>query len=476
MIESREYRVESFAPGRPDHALIELLHRRQANHICFTHARGGRWVQGANVAARDLDRWFPEISPQLVSDAYFSIHGFYGTSRSSSPWCSGLRGGMRNRRRVQWLTACFVDLDTYSVGKSLEEVSAEVRRLESSGELPIASAIVHSGRGIWLLWFLEADEGPTPIRARAGPVARFAEIQSALVGRLFDLGADPQASDACRVIRIPGSMNSKSSSRVSYDMRFDRETGRAVVYRLGELAEAIGISNSKHVETRPAASVDPVASAHGRSGPWGRAWINVLRFVALIFLRADRGFAVGVRHSAAWLLAMWLRELGVSPTTAIETLHYFFERYCAHTDASGKPDRVGRSDARDCVHAVYATRQLGYRVRNSTVTQKLRITPAEAREIAANLGPGWEFVSDGHGDGDLAQAPSRRLTRRSAKAEQRRELLRTFVDAPIESASLKDLVLWLERFGVSASRETIRKDLSALRRPPTTTSSTTTDD
>ena len=115
-----------------------------------------------------------------------------------------------NRRLVNlWhLPLCFVDLDTYKTayGKLHEEpLSLAVRQRLTDKGIPPASLVVHSGRGVYLKWLLKS---PLPQAA----LPRWNAVQRELVSRLADLGADPKARDASRVLRLVSTCNTSHHS------------------------------------------------------------------------------------------------------------------------------------------------------------------------------------------------------------------------------------------------------------------------
>ena len=101
----------------------------------------------------------------------------------------------------------FIDLDTYRIpalaGRSPDSlVDATLRYCADEGLLT-PSLLVFSGRGLQAKWFLER---PVPRQA----LPRWNAVQRALVDRLAPLGADPQARDASRVLRMVNTVNTKS--------------------------------------------------------------------------------------------------------------------------------------------------------------------------------------------------------------------------------------------------------------------------
>jgi hypothetical protein len=118
-----------------------------------------------------------------------------------------------NRRTVSLtrMPMAFADLDTYKVAR-LQGLSPEAQLEEllyacSQRLLPEPSVVVFSGRGLQLKWLLAQ---PVPRAA----LPRWAAVQRALNGALADFGADPGAIDASRVLRLEGSVSSRSGEVV----------------------------------------------------------------------------------------------------------------------------------------------------------------------------------------------------------------------------------------------------------------------
>jgi DNA-binding CsgD family transcriptional regulator len=116
------------------------------------------------------------------------------------------------RRRVVDLlriNLCFVDLDqnrcpgSYGCPDSFFEVLCCWLDEYGPDFTIYPSAVIFSGRGYHLKWFFDS-----PIPSMALP--RWNAIQKALVEQYKGLGADPQARDASRVLRVVGTKNSKS--------------------------------------------------------------------------------------------------------------------------------------------------------------------------------------------------------------------------------------------------------------------------
>lgn len=107
--------------------------------------------------------------------------------------------GWRLVRLLKSLRACYVDVDGCT---DLPRVLEALR----DAQMPPPSAVVWSGRGLHLYWLLK------PVPAQALPV--WQRVQDTLVKALLDVGADPAAKDCTRVLRLVGSINSKTGTEV----------------------------------------------------------------------------------------------------------------------------------------------------------------------------------------------------------------------------------------------------------------------
>ena len=83
--------------------------------------------------------------------------------------------------------------------------------------IPATNYILDSGRGLALIWLINK------VPSKALPLWK--AVQEYLYNQLKEFGADRQALDATRILRVPGSINSKSKTVVSiideYDYIYD---------------------------------------------------------------------------------------------------------------------------------------------------------------------------------------------------------------------------------------------------------------
>lgn len=116
----------------------------------------------------------------------------------------------RDKQHVARLKFLYVDLDIYKSDWSQYTPDQILMQLESeyfNRKIPAPSYVINSGRGMYLLWRIDEHVNAQP---------RWEKVQRYLHSKLHNFGADRAVvTDTARVLRIPGSINSKSGSRVS---------------------------------------------------------------------------------------------------------------------------------------------------------------------------------------------------------------------------------------------------------------------
>lgn len=143
-----------------------------------------------------------------------------------------------NRRAVNlWrLPLLFCDIDTYTV-KDLAGVTPErlvqalLYHCKMEG-IPEPSLIVFSGRGLQAKWLLNQ---PLPRAA----LPRWNLCQIAIVDALKPMGADPNAKDVSRVLRLVGAVNTKSGEVARVVHVNEDANGEPVRYNFEYLAETL---------------------------------------------------------------------------------------------------------------------------------------------------------------------------------------------------------------------------------------------
>ena len=139
-------------------------------------------------------------------------------------------------RRIECLkelNALFIDLDTYKTGFTKEQILMNLNENYFGKNIPIPNLIIDSGRGLYLIWLIKK------VPSMALPLWKAAEDY--FYKTLKEFGADRQALDATRILRIPGSINPKTHTEVkiidNYDYLYElREIQNEYMPELSEKA------------------------------------------------------------------------------------------------------------------------------------------------------------------------------------------------------------------------------------------------
>lgn len=172
---------------------------------------------------------YPLESLPMVLDALQGYHG--------NVWISQAAFRCPNRRQANFsrIGLCFLDIDAYSKpwskGLSPEEMASAFACACVAEGIPLPSYIVFSGRGVQPKWLLNS---PLPKAA----LPRWKAVEKHLVKTFSSYGADPQAKDASRVLRVLDTCNTKSGEfcRIVWGNRPD---GEFVRYSFDDFADAV---------------------------------------------------------------------------------------------------------------------------------------------------------------------------------------------------------------------------------------------
>lgn len=136
---------------------------------------------------------------------------------------------IRKNSTVRHLNAFYVDIDTYNAGVSHSDVLDAIDFLSKTERLPVPTFVVDSGRGMYLIYKIhDVPGGSLPARRM------YQHIQSYIVDSYNDMGADYKAKDIARVLRLPGSINTKSNKMVQIV-----QYNPAAIYHMSDFREYV---------------------------------------------------------------------------------------------------------------------------------------------------------------------------------------------------------------------------------------------
>ena len=193
-------------------------------YINCIHGESEGWITKAKISDKGYKQWhYKHI--QLVGlkfdedNEYITLNTFYKTYRRIE--C------------LKELNALFIDLDTYKTGFTKEQILMNLNENYFGKNIPIPNLIIDSGRGLYLIWLIKK------VPSMALPLWK--AIEEYFYKTLKEFGADRQALDATRILRIPGSFNSKTHTEVkiidNYDYLYElREIQNEYMPELSEKA------------------------------------------------------------------------------------------------------------------------------------------------------------------------------------------------------------------------------------------------
>jgi hypothetical protein len=394
-------------------------------------------------------------------------------------WIAQQEFNKSNRRviNLERLGLMYVDLDMHKMPGYRgftpdQQVGALLLACEDES-IPAPSLAVHSGGGLQVKWLLTK-----PVPSQALP--RWRAIQSVLLHRLRPLGADPNALDASRVLRLVGSVNTarrnapvhlvyvnecpamggerRADGLVSYDFellarellhvdRHELEQRRDVLARDIVLRDCMRAANeSMWTPSAPAVAI-PRAGSRTDTYPNLRrlpstqlGWDRLTDLRHIVVLRGmEGGVPSGQRDTfmflgacflaqsnAAWRLQDEVQELAREfvPNWSEQDIARCIVSVKARTESALKGETLEFNgqpvDPR-------------YRFKNQTLIDLLNITPAEERELRT-------IISD---------AEKRRRDAARADARRRAACVPTMADVELARAMLRASAQDLRRQGKS---------------------------
>ena len=193
-------------------------------YVNIIHGDSKGWITKAKICNKEYKQWHYKYKDliELKFDeynVYITLNTFYKTYRRIE--C------------IKELNALFIDLDTYKTGFTKEQILINLNENHFKQSMPIPNFIIDSGRGLYLIWLIKK------VPSMALPLWK--AVEEYFYRTLKEFGADIQALDATRILRIPGSINSKTHTEVkiidNYDYLYDlRERQNEYMPELSEKA------------------------------------------------------------------------------------------------------------------------------------------------------------------------------------------------------------------------------------------------
>lgn len=161
------------------------LHSGGRGTVALAHRHAGRW----------LERTYPVEAAIAAANAYRGRANVYLSTQRFR--------GRRRLAKLLSLSSLYADLDYYRVPElaglhPYAVMEGALHLLEDRG-LPPPTLAISSGKGLYLLWQHE--------HVKRSALPRWRAAQDEITRALLPYGADPQATDAARVLRMVGTTN-----------------------------------------------------------------------------------------------------------------------------------------------------------------------------------------------------------------------------------------------------------------------------
>lgn len=195
----------------------QVLRQQEYNepieYLNTVHGTSKGWITRAEISG-SFNQWHYKYNDLVKLDFtgknnYISLNTFYST--------------YRRLEYLKELKAHFIDLDIYKTKFTKEQVLMRLDEEYFNKSIPRPNLIIDSGRGLYLIWLINS------VPSQALPLWK--AVEEYLYNQLKQFGADRQALDATRVLRVPGSINSKSNTVVEVLEQYE------YVYDLREIQE-----------------------------------------------------------------------------------------------------------------------------------------------------------------------------------------------------------------------------------------------
>lgn len=184
-------------------ALLQEEYNDTKHYLEIIHGESKGYISRVEINSI-FKQWHYKLENLLkqefkMENVYISLNTFYNT-----------------RRRIEYLkelNAHFIDLDIYKTKFSKEQILMNLDENYFNKSIPRPNLIIDSGRGLYLIWLIN------PVPGKSLPLWK--AVEEYLYKSLKKFGADRQALDPTRILRVVGSINSKSNTEVTIIDRYD---------------------------------------------------------------------------------------------------------------------------------------------------------------------------------------------------------------------------------------------------------------
>lgn len=322
---------------------------------------------------------------------------------------------------IRQFRALYIDLDLDKYAKT--ETVYMVYELVNNNKIPEPTMVIDSGRGLHLYWRIEN----APFQARY----TWQEIEDYLYFKLKNLGADLKATDGARILRIPNTINSKNNEEckilimnehLSYSMYELREKYLGYVPRK-EKRYQIEFEQTKIIDKHKVLNFYNSYTLHN-------ARANDLQTLCRIRNYDMKGYRNMIIHCYTYWLGITVRVPEDVEKKVIELNNAFMEPLpeneirCILRCVDKIVDKFivyeNLVRAKEIPKSKKGVKdKLGYWYKNSTLIERLDITPLEQQELKTIISPKEKYRRSSD-----EQKEKKKSSRRNENGLTKREMQR----------------------------------------------------
>ena len=155
------------------------------------------WITRAEINEGSFKQWHYKVNELAEMD--YAQENIYLSQNTFYKPC-------RRIENIKELNCNYIDLDTYNTEFTKDQILMNLNDNYFGKRIPTPNFIIDSGRGLYLQWLIR----PVPYMA----LPLWKAVEEYLYKELKEFGADRKALDPTRLLRPPGSINSKSKTVV----------------------------------------------------------------------------------------------------------------------------------------------------------------------------------------------------------------------------------------------------------------------
>lgn len=329
-----------------DYQQVMYPNAEDAGYVAVATKKLGVWSQRMQLATD----WFNHVD--LTTNCYLSVNTYFRP--------------LRQTRAVRHLNAFFLDLDIYNAGVSEQDVFNAIDFLVRTERMLPPTMVLSSGRGMYIIIKIEDVPGAYK-RVRV----LYEAIQQYLFELFEDCGADANAKDVARVLRVPASTNTKSGKKVEV-LYYNPEA----IYTMSMWAPFVDVFENKQKVNKAKKS-----SLKGRVQYLLNGYtLHKARSEDIETICYLRDYKLsGLRDTIMYIYHYYMMQIHHDEQVA---LYYTLNL----NDLFSEPltEKEVKSYVKSSINAYYEhqkDRRKGYNFKNETLIERLAITPHEMAQL-----------------------------------------------------------------------------------------------